>query len=599
VTETAAEEDAEILVRAVNEMPGLSDETSVAGGDPAAVAKANNFTLKANTRLVNVGLVATDKHGKPITDLKLDEIEVYDNGRKQQLRQFRQPATGDNSVKAAAATEPEITFTNTSPTMQTVENVPDMLILLLDEAHIGFQDLTRARQEVLRFLAASRPTSRVALYSIGEHGFHVIQDVTQDHTLLSNKLSAWMPSAASVSQAQQLDKRNYQQFDTVNSARDLNSVNGNFTDTADTFQTSDPQLRQLGDNPIRQAIESMIALSRHFSTVTGHKSLVWISGDSALVDWSDRSLQMERNSKQLDAMFNRAKEELNEAHIALYAVDASQILGGQVDASLENRNVELSQTAKDTAGLQGAGTPRDATAGRVAGQMQTDTRGIQGPVRQLAEATGGRAVNRGSEINKTLSGIESDSLALYEVGFDPDTQPDDKFHTLQLKIPTRKDVKLRYRTEYLYTTQLASTKERFQQAVWSPQDATAVGLTAEAVPAVDPSSATVAGSGTVKLRIAFKGLDLEPEPGGHWGDKLYIFVAQRDDATQKAEVSGDTVKLSLKSETYDSGMPAGIPYHRDVKVKSRLGSVRVIVVDGNSGKMGSVTLPASSLHGGK
>jgi hypothetical protein len=42
-------------------------------------------------------------------------------------------------------------------------------------------------------------------------------------------------------------------------------------------------------------------------------------------------------------------------------------------------------------------------------------------------------------------------------------------------------------------------------------------------------------------------------------------------------------------------MPAGIPYQRSVEVKSRLGTVRVIVVDGSTGRMGSVTLPASAL----
>ena len=91
------------------------------------------------------------------------------------------------------------------------------------------------------------------------------------------------------------------------------------------------------------------------------------------------------------------------------------------------------------------------------------------------------------------------------------------------------------------------------------------------------------------------GLSLE-QKDGRWTGNLYIFVAQRDDATQQAEVSGDTMRLSLRQATYDSGMTAGIPYHRDVEIKSKLGSVRVIVVDGNSGKMGSVTLPSSALN---
>ena len=73
-------------------------------------------------------------------------------------------------------------------------------------------------------------------------------------------------------------------------------------------------------------------------------------------------------------------------------------------------------------------------------------------------------------------------------------------------------------------------------------------------------------------------------------------MAQRDDVTRKAEISADTLRLSLKQATYETGMPAGIPYQRVVEAQSMLGSVRVIVVDGNSGKMGSVTLPSSALH---
>jgi len=216
-------------------------------------------------------------------------------------------------------------------------------------------------------------------------------------------------------------------------------------------------------------------------------------------------------------------------------------------------------------------------------------------VRQLAESTGGRAINKGGDLKAALDGIDQDSTALYELGFDPDSQADGKFHTLQVKIPSRKDVKLRYRTSYLYTEESASTKQRFQQAVWSPQDAAGLSLTAEAVSAAEAPT----GQSTIKLRIGFPGLGLQPPTGTgptRWTDQLYIFVAQRDDAAQKAEVSGDTLRLSLKQATYESGIPAGIPYQRAVETRSKLGSVRVIVVDGNSGKMGSVTLPSSALH---
>ena len=320
--------------------------------------------------------------------------------------------------------------------------------------------------------------------------------------------------------------------------------------------------------------------------------MAWISGDSVLADWEDQAVGMEKGGKSLDAAIQHTKEALNDAHIALYAVDASGIEGAAIDSSLQNRNVQLNPIAQENATSGGgAGRANNGGAGRIQAEMQQDLHGIQGPVRQLAESTGGRAINKGGDLKALLDGIDQDSAALYEVGFDPDSAADGKFHTLTVKIPSRKDVKLRYRTSYLYSEETAGTKQRFQQAIWSPQDATGISLTAEAVPAAESAS----GSSTVKLRIAFPGLSLEPK-NDRWSDQLYIFVAQRDDAAQKAEVSGDTLRLSLKQATYDTGMPAGIPYQRAVEAKSRLGTVRIIVVDGNSGKMGSVTLPSSALH---
>ena len=103
------------------------------------------------------------------------------------------------------------------------------------------------------------------------------------------------------------------------------------------------------------------------------------------------------------------------------------------------------------------------------------------------------------------------------------------------------------------------------------------------------------GKSGVRLHIGFPGLTFK-QNDSRWTDQLYIFVAERDDASQKAEVSGETMRLSLKQATYASGMAAGIPYYRDVEPKSKFGSVRILVVDGNSGKMGTVTVPASAFH---
>ncbi|HEX4320992.1 MAG TPA: VWA domain-containing protein [Acidobacteriaceae bacterium] len=611
---TPAEEkaDQEILIQAIESLPG--EPSNSESGDETAgnSSDASNLTLKSTTRLVDIGLVAYDKHGKPVTDLRQEQIEVYDNGRRQQLQGFRH-ATPSAAESTSPAPQSPDTFTNATPVIREAQDAPDLLILLLDESHLAFLDLTRAREEMLRFLKATRPTSRIAIYAIGEHGFRAIQDVTQDHALATQKLTAWYPNIQSVSRAQEDDTRLRQQFDTVHNVVDLNSVNGNYTEIPDSVFSTDPVLRQMGQSPLRDVLDILMILSRHFSAVPGHKSMAWISGDSALSYWEDRAVGLDKSATFPDAGLQHAREALNDAHIALYIVDASALEGGGVDASLANQFIKLDQVGQDKAALGLEGPPPAQSrqdAGRAMAQLQTDLHGIQGPVRQLAESTGGRAINKGSDLKATLDGIVDDTDSGYALAFRPDIQADSKYHAITLKVPSRKDVKLTYRNGYFYGEPSSSTRELFHQAIWSPQDVGDVALVAHAVKTTEGN--------TIELRIAFASLALKPQVPGQagegqsiqaqssesqsksaanrWTDQLYIFIAQRDDATQKAEVTGDTLRLSLKQETYASGMPDGIPYTHPIEVKSKLGSVRILVVDGNSGKIGSVTLPSSALQ---
>jgi hypothetical protein len=55
--------------------------------------------------------------------------------------------------------------------------------------------------------------------------------------------------------------------------------------------------------------------------------------------------------------------------------------------------------------------------------------------------------------------------------------------------------------------------------------------------------------------------------------------------------------LRLKAATYQKLMRYGIPLVQSVEIKPDTGSVRVVVVDENSGRMGSVTVPASAFAG--
>ena len=572
----AAPAAAEVAVEALQDLP----QTGNSAGQQAA------FTLQANTQRVSVNLLALDHSGKPITNLRRDEIQLFDNGHPIPLSTFQQTSSQTPSANPTASQADG--FSNLNPDA----SADNTLILLLDGGHLAFADMNQARQQVLEYLQTARPGTRFALYAIDEHSFRVLQDVTSDPAAVRARLQAWQPSASATAQAQELERKDRQTFDTVHHAVDLNSVNGNYNSIPDYIDTIDPELRMMGDNPQRQLLEVMQALARHFAAVPGQKSLALISGDSALGNWEDRKVGMEQGSDHVESALQRAREIMDDAHIALYVIDASRNHGGATDSSIEFRNVELIQGSTDNNGPAGSTAGRNLTPGRITSQMESNLHGIDGPIRTLAESTGGIAVDRGSDLRKTLAQIQSDSMATAELSFEPPSPPDDKLHLITVKIPDRKGIKLRYRSSYLDAVPPAQTpRQQLQRAVWSPEDESGVGISATA-------DADSSGT-TLRLRIQMKGLGLEQQSSGpvagRWTDRLYIFVAVRNDGTHQAQISGDTLVLSLQPATYQSGMPAGIPYKRTLQLPSKLASVRVIVIDRNSGRVGSITIPASAI----
>ena len=86
------------------------------------------------------------------------------------------------------------------------------------------------------------------------------------------------------------------------------------------------------------------------------------------------------------------------------------------------------------------------------------------------------------------------------------------------------------------------------------------------------------------------------QQAGRWMDKLDIFFIQRDDAGLRAQVEGQTLGLRLKPSTYQNLLSAGIPFEHVVQLKPGMASLRVLVVDENSGRMGSVTIPGPALE---
>ena len=582
--------------------PGVPDEPT-----HAPQPGVGGFQLKLTSRLVDVGTVAYDKKGHPVTDLNQDDFEVYDNGRKQEIRFFTKNANETATAPPPDAT-PDRTFTNRAPeapaasaaTAPAAAAETITTVLLIDESNIAWGDLNNARQEMLKFLAKAAPGERIGLYTMSRFNFRVLTEITTDHAALIDRLKKFMPTAQSVSQAQDEEMRNRQQMNEVHNVSDLDSVNGNRSDMPDSTSPVDPQLRSLGSNPARASLIILGGVARHLAALPGHKNLVWVSTDNVFADWQDQAVSIDRGPKSIDSFALRAQEAMNEAHVAVFPMDVSQLEGGAINADIQHRNVELTQAAQDIASLPGASSAdsggggragRDVRPGRITAAMSQDLHPVQEPIRQVAESTGGRVIRRSGDLAAELADVVEAGHATYLVSFIPQGQADGQYHNITVKLAGKHPgLTLRYRTGYLFEKEPATLKERFQRAVWQPREVSEIAVTA----LVDRMNTGAS------LKIAIAASDLSfAEQAGRWVDKLDIFFIQRDDAGQHAQVEGQVLGLRLKPSTYQNLLATGVPFERSVQLRGNMASLRVLVVDENSGRMGSVTIPAPPLEAAK
>jgi VWFA-related protein len=564
------------------------------------------FTLHMTSRLVDFAVVAFDRKGRPITDLKPEDLEIYDNGRKQELRFFSHAGSGD-AVAQLPASSPGHQTEDTGGTQDDVvtNREPDAAnpdraqsnttVLMIDAAHVAFNDLNYARSEILRFLKNLPADERVGLYILGSHGFQALTEPNMDHAGLALTLAKWMPRAADLAHAQDEEQRNHEQFDWVHSVTDLASVNGNGQGGNDpemyasgkavavlAANPSDAELRPMGDRPEDFVLHLLVGVGRHLAAIPGHKMLVWISSDNVLADFSSSATGREDTGNRfLDPLAIRARETLNEGHVSIYPLDISQLESNAVTADLGNRNVQVvGMSGRDPATARVGDMAAAGKNGRDTARMQEDTHPIQGTFRDLATATGGRALRRAGDIAFELQGIVADGRAAYLVSFTPDTPADDKYHVLTVKT-ARPGITLRYRNGYMYAKEPATMEGRLQEAVWQPRELNEIGLTARR----DKSA--------VKVMVDATDLALAQQ-GQRWAGKMDVFLVLRDDSSLHATMRGKTLQFALKPDTYQQALKEGIELEEPLPMNPEGRAVRILVVDENSRRMGSITIPLAA-----
>jgi len=554
-------------------------------------------TLRVNTQLVQVSVVVRDSHGDPVADLKQGDFEVYDNGKRQEIRVFavedyRTPQPANSQLPAPAAPAvPE--FSNRNPIEPGAPNAPTVIVIdagdTWDTRRMTWADLVYARDQLVLFLRQVHPEDRLGIYLMGADRFWVLHEYNQNCADLLKRLATWKspenpdPASAKAGDVWAEFAVHFADVD-AETAKAIHrsqfwtpaEVPGGVGHGADL--DGNGAYRAPGQNGVLGGID---AVANHLAAVPGRKNLILISGKVFL----PREFQDQR----------KFLRHIIQAGVTVYTIDP----GGLAPYALDGSFVIPS---KETAGLQSRASGPSAPGAelrlalRYIGNAEAGKRQLilmlQSSLIELAEATGGKAFVNTNDIRGAIHGSLDDSRVSYTLGFYPKSSINDgSFHFIKVKVPGSERLSLHYRDGYFEPEPPQRDPHRrereLQEAVWSPVDATAIELSGTVSSGAEPDDYDL------NLRIGLASVSLR-QNAGRWEGQIEVSLFQRDNSGNAFEPVSNTFGLELKQDSYERSLKSGFQYGRRFRLDPRATSLRIVVRDLGSDSVGTLTIPVSA-----
>jgi VWFA-related protein len=412
----------------------------VAAAAPLALAQ-QQATVKTNVDEVLLDLIVRDKKGKPVTDLKPDDITVSDNGAKQTLLSFRL-VRGSEAVSATGAATP-------------LDLLRQVRLVTLAFDPLSAPDQRKlARSAALDLIKGEQGTNVFYSVVVMDTRLMVLQRFTKDHDALTKAIEQATegisaPRLASESDAITAELRRNLAVQAATGA----DVNTNLLSTA--VQTAGQPVTN-GDSALQAKLASvMLGMLRMDAAVQAQGARLTVFALKSLVDGL-RQMPGRKSvlyfttglylTPELDTPFRNLMSTANGDNVTFYSVDVRGVMTSSQNAgamSQLNRGARASNMS--TVGDSAVTTEqmRAADTIEVAARANVDL-----PVRDLAEATGGFLVGDSNDLRQPLRQVNEEISSYYEVSYNPGIENfDGSFRKLSVAA-NRKDLVIHSRNGY-------------------------------------------------------------------------------------------------------------------------------------------------------
>jgi VWFA-related protein len=465
-------------------------------------------TVKANVDEVVLDLIVRDKKGKPVTDLKPDDLVITDNGVRQHLSSFRLVRGSEAISQTGAATRLD-------PLRQL------RLVTLAFESLGEASQRKTAREAAVDLIKGEQGTN--VFYSVVALNTRllVLQPFTSDKAKLNTAIEKATAGSGGPKMVEESDAIQAQLKQLVNA----NGITGadqaaNLLSAATTLAGTAPG--RGGDNtaPIlaqvmldmlrmdagaasqgtRLSLEALKSLVQGLVPMPGRKSVLYFSAGMVV-------------PPELDVMYKNVISAANRSNVTFYSVDTRGVTTYSDNSEATNQLRAAASASGNTMTRQDGG----ATKNEIMAQDNAENAGrsnMQLRIRDLAEATGGFLIGESNDVRGPLHNVNEEISSYYETTYNPGIQNYDGSFRKVAVADNRKDLVIHARNGYfaLPPEAVASGLQSFEmpllKAISDGKESSDVGFSAGAV-LLQPK----AGATDVNLMIEVPLHGLTPKAG--------------------------------------------------------------------------------------
>jgi len=535
--------------------------------------------IRITTSLVQTDVVVTDKNDQIIPDLKLEDFELYDNGKKQDLRflEFvgiesgrRTEGTIPPGAKAALEAESE------TAAGVTAKNIKRITAFVIDDLTIPVEDVQSVRKLLLDFVDNKMSDGDLVAIIRVVGGKGLLQQFTTDRRLLRRAISQIY-----------ITVNPYSSSDEAEPSKMANPISTAAPESPTGAESSEapPEIYSSNDDNVR-FIRGLSALSTasfvidSLKQIPGHKNMVIISAGIPIFEIHSSGAAY----SNVSYLLNRLSDKAVRSGVVINTLDPRGLKAtpGVVSFKMTPAHSAL-----------GGNDPNDFTFGR-GGALDQAAFGdlLAGASEHLglntvAAVTCGVSVVNTNNFSGGLDKILSRSKGYYELAYSPGDKFDNKFHKLEIKVK-RNGAKVFHHAGYV----AREDRPRSQQTPEQQVSAAAISPLASRDIDVTPNIAMkFAADGSAALDIHMlidaKHVSFENSTDGNHSASLDIVGFVFDELARQKGGFSETINLNLTEEDYQRALKEGLTYTASTQVPPGYYQVRSVVRDSKSGQLGT------------